>query len=189
MFTPARSRVSGAAADTRSSSSRRNARRSSADLGGAQVVAVDLPGRLLPVFVMDRYEGLEPKFLQDFSEAERHAYVDANVAALRALLPADLVFTNHVLMGGPVGAASGAPFRVKAHGSELEYSMRGRPALGEWARQLLRARTRPTLAPSTFAKFSQTWLATLTACSTFLPASTSTGSFCRTVAQRSRTCS
>src|SRR6266404_6297756 len=107
------------------------------DLGGAQAVAVDLPGRLLPVFVMDRYEGLEPKFLQDFSEAERSAYVEANAAALRALLPADLVFTNHVLMGGPVGAASGAPFRVKAHGSELEYSIRGRPELGEWARETL----------------------------------------------------
>src|SRR5438477_582496 len=40
-------------------------------------------------------------------------------------------------MGGPVGAASGAPFRVKAHGSELEYSMRGRPELGEWARETL----------------------------------------------------
>src|SRR5947199_293168 len=36
---------------------------------------------------------------------------------------------------------------------------------------------------------AQTWLATLSACSTFLPAWTSTGSFCRTVAQRSRTCS
>ena len=58
------------------------------DLGGAQAVAVDLPGRLLPVFVMDRYEGLEPKLLQDFSEAERRAYVEANAAALRALLPA-----------------------------------------------------------------------------------------------------
>src|SRR5262249_12636307 len=60
-----------------------------------------------------------------------------NAAALRALLPADLVFTNHVLMGGPVGAASGAPFRVTAHGSELEYSIRGRPELGEWARETL----------------------------------------------------
>src|SRR6266404_6254140 len=107
------------------------------DLGGAQAVAVDLPGRLLPVFVMDRYEGLEPKFLQDFSEAERSAYVDANAAALRALLPADLVFTNHVLMGAPVGAATGAPFRVKAHGSELEYSMRGRPELEAWGRETL----------------------------------------------------
>jgi glycosyltransferase involved in cell wall biosynthesis len=107
------------------------------DLGGAQTAVVDLPGRLLPVFVMDRYEGLEPKFLQDFTEAERRAYVDANTAALRELLPADLVFTNHVLMGGPVGAASGAPFRVKAHGSELEYSMRGRPELCVWGRAAL----------------------------------------------------
>jgi glycosyltransferase involved in cell wall biosynthesis len=107
------------------------------DLGGARTVAVDLPGGLLPTFVMDHYEGLNPKFLQDFTEDERRAYVDANAAALRELLPADLVFANHVLMGGPVGAASGAPFRVKAHGSELEYSMRGRPELGEWARAAL----------------------------------------------------
>lgn len=107
------------------------------DLGSAQTVAVDLPGRLLPVFVMDRYEGLEPKFLQDFTDAEKRAYVDANAAALRELLPADLVFANHVLMGGPVGAATGEPFRVKAHGSELEYSMRGRPELEAWGRESL----------------------------------------------------
>jgi glycosyltransferase involved in cell wall biosynthesis len=107
------------------------------DLGGAATIAVELPGGLLPTFVMDRYEGLNPKFLQDFTPDERRAYVDANAAALRDLLPADLVFANHVLMGGPVGAASGAPFRVKAHGSELEYSMRGRPELGAWARAAL----------------------------------------------------
>jgi glycosyltransferase involved in cell wall biosynthesis len=107
------------------------------DLGGARTVAVDLPGGLLPTFVMDHYEGLNPKFLQDFTESERRAYVEANAAALRELLPADLVFANHVLMGGPVGAASGVRFRVKAHGSELEYSMRGRPELGEWGRATL----------------------------------------------------
>jgi len=107
------------------------------DLGSAQTIAVDLPGRLLPVFVMDRYAGLEPKFLQDFTDEERRAYVDANAGALRALLPADVVFTNHVLMGGPVGAATGVPFRVKAHGSELEYSMRGRPELQTWGREAL----------------------------------------------------
>jgi glycosyltransferase involved in cell wall biosynthesis len=107
------------------------------DLAGAQVVTVDLPNRLLPVFVMDRYAGLEPKFLQDFTDAEKAAYVDANADALKDLLPADLVFTNHVLMGGPVGAATGAPFRVKAHGSELEYSMRGRPELERWAAETL----------------------------------------------------
>jgi glycosyltransferase involved in cell wall biosynthesis len=107
------------------------------DLGGAQVVNVELPGRLLPVFVMDRYAGLEPKFLQDFTEREKSAYIDANAATLRELLPADLVFTNHVLMGGPVGAATGTPFRVKAHGSELEYSMRGRPELESWGAEAL----------------------------------------------------
>jgi len=107
------------------------------DLGNARVVNVELPKKLLPVFVMDRYAGLEPKFLQDFTDAEKRAYVDANAGTLRLLLPADLVFANHVLMGGPVGAASGAPFRVKAHGSELEYSMRGRPELEQWGAEAL----------------------------------------------------
>jgi glycosyltransferase involved in cell wall biosynthesis len=109
------------------------------DLGGAQVVNPELPGKLLPVFVLDRYAGLEPKLLQDFTASEKGAYVEANAAALRELLPADLVFTNHVLMGGPVGERTGAPFRVKAHGSELEYSMRGRPELGRWGGHALAA--------------------------------------------------
>jgi len=107
------------------------------DLGKAQTATVELPGDLLPVFVIDRYEGLQPKLLQDFTDAERAAYVEANAAALRDLLPADLVFANHVLMGAAVGAATGAPFRVKAHGSELEYSMRGRPDLEAWGRESL----------------------------------------------------
>jgi glycosyltransferase involved in cell wall biosynthesis len=107
------------------------------DLAGATVVRPELPGGLLPVFVLDRYEGLEPRLLQDFTPEERRRYVDANVAALKELLPADLVFTNHVLMGGAVGAGTGARFRVKAHGSELEYSMRGRPELEAWGREVL----------------------------------------------------
>ncbi|HKB92890.1 MAG TPA: glycosyltransferase family 4 protein [Gaiellaceae bacterium] len=99
------------------------------DVGGARIVVPELPDRLLPVFVLDRYEGLEAKLLQDFSDEERARYVAANAAAIRELLPADLVFANHVLMGGAVGAATGARYVVKAHGSELEYSMRGRPEL------------------------------------------------------------
>src|SRR5437764_13234551 len=84
------------------------------DLGSAQVVVPELPGGLLPVFVLDRYEGLEARLLVGFSAAEREAYVEANAAALRELGPADLVFANHVLLGGPVGAASGLRYRVKA---------------------------------------------------------------------------
>src|SRR5438094_6990340 len=109
------------------------------DIGGAVVARPELPGGLLPVFVLDRYAGLQPKLLQDFTRAELDAYVDSNAAAVRELLPADLVFTNHVLLGGPVGAASGARFRVKAHGSELEYSMRGRPELERWGADALAA--------------------------------------------------
>ena len=107
------------------------------DLGGARVVRPELPGRMLPVFVLDRYAGLEPKLLQNTTEEERRRYVEANAAAVRAELPADLVFANHVLLGAPVGAASGARFAVKAHGSELEYSMRGNPALERWGREAL----------------------------------------------------
>jgi glycosyltransferase involved in cell wall biosynthesis len=107
------------------------------ELGGARVVRPELPGGLLPVFVLDRYEGLEARLLQDLTQAERDAFVEANAAALRELLPADVVFTNHVLLGAPVGVATRAPFRVKAHGSELEYSMRGNEELAAWGRETL----------------------------------------------------
>jgi glycosyltransferase involved in cell wall biosynthesis len=109
------------------------------DLGGAQVVRPEI-GRLLPVFVLDRYEGLEPILLQDMSRADAESYVARNVGALTAHLPADLVFANHVLMGGAVAAGTGARYAVKAHGSELEYSLRGDPELSTWgARALARA--------------------------------------------------
>jgi glycosyltransferase involved in cell wall biosynthesis len=89
------------------------------------------------VFVLDEYEGLTAKLLQDFTPAERDAYVAANADALRELGPADGVFANHVLLGGPVAAASGMRYAVKAHGSELEYSMRGNAELARWGRDAL----------------------------------------------------
>ena len=107
------------------------------DVGGARVVVPELPDRLLPVFVLDEYEGLDARLLLDFTPEQRDAYVAANAAALRELGPADLVFANHVVLGAPVGAASGMPYRVKAHGSELEYAMRGRPDLAAWGAETL----------------------------------------------------
>ena len=106
------------------------------DLGGACAVRPDI-GALLPVFVLDRYDGLEPRLLGSLTATERDRYVQANAAAIRHQLPADLVFANHVLLGGPVAAAAGAPYAVKAHGSELEYSIRGNPELAAWARASL----------------------------------------------------
>ncbi len=106
------------------------------DIGGAEVVRPDVGG-LLPVFVLDRYEGYEVKLLQDCTRAELDAWVEANAREVRSRLPADVVLCNHVLLGGAVGAATGAPYSVKAHGSELEYSMRGRPALEAWGAEVL----------------------------------------------------
>jgi len=106
------------------------------DLGGADTVRPEIGG-LLPVFVLDRYEGLEARRLPDLTQAERERYVELNAAALGRHLPADLVFANHVLLGGPVAAATGARFAVKAHGSELEYAIRGNEELAAWARESL----------------------------------------------------
>jgi glycosyltransferase involved in cell wall biosynthesis len=106
------------------------------DLAGARVVRPQIPGRL-PVFVLDRYEDLEAAYLQDLSTAEREEFVEANAEAIRGHLPADRLFVNHVLLGSPVGAAAGMPFTVKAHGSELEFSIRGRAELAAWARETL----------------------------------------------------
>jgi glycosyltransferase involved in cell wall biosynthesis len=106
------------------------------DLGGARVVRPSLPGRL-PVFVLDRYPDLDAVLLGDMAPADRDRYVAANADAIRAQPPADLLLVNHVLLGGPVGAATGRPYAVKAHGSELEYAIRGNADLADWARRTL----------------------------------------------------
>jgi glycosyltransferase involved in cell wall biosynthesis len=106
------------------------------DIGGAKALKPDT-GPLLPVFVLDEYEGRDVKLVQDCGREELDRWVEANAVAVREQLPADLLFCNHVLLGGPVGVASGAPFVVKAHGSELEYSMRGNSALETWGLDVL----------------------------------------------------
>jgi glycosyltransferase involved in cell wall biosynthesis len=108
------------------------------DLGGATALRPEVPGRL-PVFVLDHYAEATPALLPTMQRGEVDQFVDAQVEAIRAAGPADLLIVNHVLLGGPVGAASGLPFVVKAHGSELEYAMRGHPDLCIWARQSLEA--------------------------------------------------
>ena len=106
------------------------------DLGGADTVRPDVHG-LLPVFVIDEYAGYTVKRVQDCTRAELDDWVEANAAALRGHGPADFVFVNHVLLGGPVGAGSGSRYVVKAHGSELEYSMRGNEELSRWGGEAL----------------------------------------------------
>ena len=110
------------------------------DTGSAELVRPEIGG-VLPVFVFDRYEGLEARLLPELTKAERDRYVELNAAALRERLPADVVFANHVVLGGPVAAATGARYVVKAHGSELEYAMRGNEELSAWGRESLAGAT------------------------------------------------
>jgi glycosyltransferase involved in cell wall biosynthesis len=106
------------------------------DIGSAELVRPEIGG-VLPVFVFDRYEGLDARVLPELTRAERERYVELNAVALCERLPADVVFANHVVLGGPVAAATGARYVVKAHGSELEYAMRGNVELSTWGRESL----------------------------------------------------
>ncbi|MGE5407045.1 MAG: glycosyltransferase family 4 protein [Syntrophothermus sp.] len=89
-------------------------------------------GGLLPVYVKDPYEGFEVKAFPELSEAELAGYLDANVAAVRAVAAAaggiDLALANHLVMGPAILARAGvSPYAVKIHGSALEYTVKPHP--------------------------------------------------------------
>ena len=99
-------------------------------------------GRLLPVYVADRYEGFEARPLLECSDAEIEAYVQANVAAVRdvcARARPDVALANHLVMGPAIvarGLGGDAPYAVKVHGSALEYVVKRDPArFLPWARE------------------------------------------------------
>ncbi len=84
-------------------------------------------GRILPVYVADKYEGFEAKPYPELSQAELDHYIDANVAAVRGLPAPDAALANHLIMGPLILAralAGQAPYAVKVHGSALEYTVR-----------------------------------------------------------------
>ena len=89
--------------------------------------------RLLPVYVADRYEGVEARTYLEISDAEIEDYLARNVAAVRAICevqPPDIALANHLVMGPIVlGRALGdaVPYAVKIHGSALEYVVKRDP--------------------------------------------------------------
>jgi glycosyltransferase involved in cell wall biosynthesis len=100
--------------------------------GSCTVYRPDIGG-LLPVYVADRYEGLEARTFAECSEAEVEAYVAANVAAVRELaerVAPDVALANHLVMGPAILARSlggEIPYAVKVHGSALEYTVKPEP--------------------------------------------------------------
>jgi glycosyltransferase involved in cell wall biosynthesis len=97
-------------------------------------------GGLLPLYVADRYEGVEARAFPELSDAEVDRYVDANVAAVAevaARVRPDVALANHLVMGPVVLARglaeAGVPYAVKIHGSALEYTVKPYPRFKPYA--------------------------------------------------------
>lgn len=91
-------------------------------------------GGLLPVYVADRYDGVEARPFPDCTPEEVDAYLAANVRAVEevaARVAPDLALANHLVMGPAILARglarSGTPYAVKIHGSALEYTVKPTP--------------------------------------------------------------
>ena len=90
-------------------------------------------GGLLPLYVQDRYEGIEAKTFADCSDEEIARYIQANVDAVHEvaeLVRPEAALANHLVMGPVILArALGAqtPYAVKVHGSALEYTVKPEP--------------------------------------------------------------
>jgi glycosyltransferase involved in cell wall biosynthesis len=103
----------------------------------ATVYRPDLGG-LLPVYVADRYEGVEARPYEDLSEAEVEAYVERNVAAVAEVVERarpDVALANHLVMGPLILARAGLSYAVKIHGSALEYTVKPHPRFLPAARE------------------------------------------------------
>jgi glycosyltransferase involved in cell wall biosynthesis len=87
-------------------------------------------GGLLPVYVADRYEGIEARPFQHLSEEELEYYIDSNVEAVRdvaARVDPDLALANHLVMAPVILARAlgrRVPYAIKVHGSDLEYTVK-----------------------------------------------------------------
>jgi glycosyltransferase involved in cell wall biosynthesis len=88
-------------------------------------------GGLLPVYVLDRYEGFEVKTFPELTDEELDRYLDANVRAVREVVERhgepDAALANHLIMGPAILARAGLRFAIKVHGSDISYTVRPHP--------------------------------------------------------------
>jgi glycosyltransferase involved in cell wall biosynthesis len=106
-----------------------------AEVAGAGRCTVYRPdiGDLLPVYVSDRYEGIQARTFAECSDEQVADYVEANVAAVRELVELvspDVALANHLVMGPAILARAlggRVPYAVKVHGSALEYTVKPEP--------------------------------------------------------------
>src|SRR3954447_2288292 len=107
----------------------------------ATVYRPDIAG-LLPVYVADRYDGIEARPFAELEDAELARYIERNVAAVREVAERarpDVALANHLVMGPLILARALAnlevPYAVKIHGSALEYTVKPFPRFMPHARE------------------------------------------------------
>jgi glycosyltransferase involved in cell wall biosynthesis len=99
---------------------------------GCTVYRPDIGG-LLPLYVQDRYEGIEAKTFANCTDAEVARYVQANVQAVSEVaerVRPQVALANHLVMGPVILARAlggETPYAVKVHGSALEYTVKPEP--------------------------------------------------------------
>jgi glycosyltransferase involved in cell wall biosynthesis len=104
-------------------------------LGLPPAVTIHNPdiGRVLPVYVADRYEAFDAIRFADLTDEQLDRYIEANVVAVREVakrIKPDVALANHAVMGPAILARAlegQAPYAVKIHGSALEYTVRPEP--------------------------------------------------------------
>ena len=91
-------------------------------------------GGILPVYVADRYDGIEAKPYLECTDEEVEDYIARNVTAVREIaerVRPDVALANHLVMGPVILARAlgplGVPYAVKVHGSALEYTVKRDP--------------------------------------------------------------
>jgi glycosyltransferase involved in cell wall biosynthesis len=105
----------------------------------ATVYRPDIAG-VLPLYVADRYEGVDARPFEELSEEEVDRYLRRNVTAAHEVAERarpDVALANHLVMGPAVLAqaleGTGVPYAVKIHGSALEYTVKRHPRFKPFA--------------------------------------------------------
>jgi glycosyltransferase involved in cell wall biosynthesis len=111
------------------------------DAPGRCVVLRPEIGPMLPVFVLDPYEGFaEVRRFVDLSDSDLEDYLDRNVDALRAAADRhdpEVAIVGHGVPGAVLGRRALGPDRyiAKIHGSDLEYAIRPQRRYRDLARE------------------------------------------------------
>jgi glycosyltransferase involved in cell wall biosynthesis len=149
--------------------------------GRATLLRPDI-GSLLPVFVLDEYEGFEVKRFVDLSDRELETYLGRNVTALAAAAAwhrPDVVITGHAIPGAAVARRALGPHRyvAKIHGSDLEYAVRLQRRYLELAREGLEGALRVTGSSRDVVARAETLMPSLAGRTTAVPPGVDVGAF------------